>query len=64
MYYLDKACKNQLDLYSMGLELNKPSDNLLEFAAGQYEDKNFKIGKYEWPALIRLLNDKNSIYNK
>ena len=64
MYYLERACKNQFDTYSMGLELNKPSSNLLEYAAGQYEDPMFKIGKNEWPALIRLLDDNNSIYSQ
>ena len=64
MYYLERACKNQLDTYSTGLELNKPSANLLEYAAGQYEDPMFQTGKHEWPALIRLLDDMKSIYKK
>ena len=64
MYYLERACKNQLDTYSTGLELSKPSSNLLEYAAGQYEDPMFKLGKHEWPALVRLLDEKKSIYNQ
>jgi len=64
MYYLERACKNQLDTYSMGLELIKPSSNLLKYAATQYEDPMFKTGKNEWPALIRLLDDNESIYNQ
>ena len=64
MYYLERACKNQLDTYATGLELNKPSTNLMEFAAGQYEDPMFKTGKHEWPALLRLLDDKGSIYKE
>ncbi len=63
MYYLERACTNQLDTYSTGLELNKPSSNLLEYAAGQYQEPMFKTGKNEWPALIRLLDKKKSIYN-
>ena len=62
MYYLDKACKNQLDTMSTGLETIVPSDNIMEYAAGQYEDPRFKLGKHEWPALLRLLDQKNSIY--
>ena len=62
MYYLDKACKNQLDTMSTGLETIVPSDNIMEYAAGQYEDPRFRLGKHEWPALIRLLDDKKSIY--
>ena len=64
MYYLERACKNQLDIYSTGLEINKPSSNLLEVAAGQYDDPRFKTGKHEWPALLRLLDDNKSIYNQ
>ena len=62
MYYLDKACKNQLDTMSTGLETIVPSDNIMEYAAGQYEDPRFRLGKHEWPALLRLLDDKKSIY--
>ena len=64
MYYLDKACKNQIDAYSTGKKLNIPSNNIMEFAAGQYDDPRFKLGEHEWPALLRLLNKKKSIYCK
>ena len=64
MYYLDRACKNQIDVLSTGMEPNIPSDNLMEYAAGQYEDQRFQLGKHEWSALLRLLDDKNSIYNQ
>ena len=62
MYYLDKACKNQLDTMSTGLETIVPSDNIMEYAAGQYDDPRFRLGKHEWPALLSLLDDKKSIY--
>ena len=62
MYYLDKACKNQLDTMSTGLETIVPSDNIMEYAAGQYDDPRFRLGKHEWPALLRLLDEKKSIY--
>ena len=64
MYYLDRACKNQIDILSSGMKANIPSDNIMEFAAGQYDDPRFKLGKHEWPALIRLLDDKKSIYKQ
>ena len=64
MYYLDRACKNQIDTMSTGKKLNVPSDNIMEFAAGQYDDPRFKLGKHEWPALLRLLDDNKSIYNQ
>ena len=64
MYYLDRACKNQIDTMSTGMKLNVPSDNIMEFAAGQYDDPRFKLGKHEWPALLRLLDNNKSIYNQ
>ena len=62
MYYLDKTCKNQLDTMSTGQPIIVPSDNIMEYAAGQYEDPRFRLGHHEWPALLRLLDQKNSIY--
>jgi len=62
MYYLDRACKNQIDTLSMNQELVYPSNNIMKYAANQYEDSRFQLGKNEWPALLRLLDDKNSIY--
>jgi ribulose-5-phosphate 4-epimerase/fuculose-1-phosphate aldolase len=64
MYYLDRACKNQVDTLSMGQDVIKPSDNIMEYAAGQYDDPRFQLGKHEWPALLRLLDDNKSIYNQ
>ena len=64
MYYLDRACKNQLDTYSTGLKLKVPSDNIMEYAAVQFDDPRFHLGKHEWPALIRLLEKNKSIYNQ
>jgi len=64
MYYLDRACKTQIDAESTGEKLNIPSDNIMEYAAGQYDDPRFKLGRHEWPALIRLLDDKKSIYKQ
>jgi len=64
MYYLDRACKNQIDTLSTRMKTIIPSDNIMEYAAGQYEDPRFTLGKHEWPALLRLLDKNNSIYNK
>lgn len=64
MYYLERACKNQIDTLSTGLKTTIPSDRIMEYAARQYEDPRFQLGKYEWPALLRLLDKNNSIYKK
>ena len=64
MYYLDRACKNQIDTLSTGMKIKIPSDNIMEFAAGQYDDPRFQVGKHEWPALLRMLDKNKSIYNQ
>jgi len=64
MYYLDRACKVQLDLLATNKEIIKPSDNLLEFAACQYKDPKYQLGENEWPALKRMLKKNNSIYDQ
>lgn len=64
MYYLDRACKVQLDLISAYKNIIKPSNSLLEFAAGQYQDPRYQLGKHEWPALKRMLKKNNSIYDQ
>ena len=62
MYYLDRACKNQIDTLAMGGKTIVPKKNIMEFAAEQYEDPRFHLGKHEWPALLRLLDKNKSIY--
>jgi len=64
MYYLDRACKVQIDLSNTNQEIIKPSDNLLEFATGQYTDPKYQLGLHEWPALKRMLKKNNSIYDQ
>ena len=64
MYYLERACKTQIDARSTGEKLNIPSNNIMEYAAGQYDDPRFQLGKYEWPALLRLLEKNHSIYKQ
>ena len=64
MYYLDRACKVQIDLLNSNQDIIKPSENLLEFAAGQYNDPKYQLGKHEWPALKRMLDKNNSIYSQ
>ena len=64
MYYLDRTCQVQLDLSSNDKEIIKPSNKILEYASEQYEDSMFKMGKNEWPALKRILDNKKSIYSQ
>ncbi|MGI9304872.1 MAG: class II aldolase/adducin family protein [Gammaproteobacteria bacterium] len=60
MYYLERACRAQVDAMSTGQKLKLPPPQVCEQAAGQYGD--FWPGKYEWPALVRLLDAKDPSY--
>ena len=57
MYYLERACKVQMDVMASGQAYRLPSAELCEQTARQYG--LFPYGKFEWPALIRLV-EKNS----
>ena len=57
MYYLERACAVQMQVLASGADYELPSPELCEQAARQYE--HFPFGKYEWPALLRLV-DKDS----
>ena len=47
MYYLDRAWKVHIDLLNTNKEIIKPSDNLLEFAANQYNDPKYQLDEHE-----------------
>ncbi len=53
MYYLDRACKVQMQVLASGQEFELPPPEVCEQAAKQYLD--FPYGKFEWPALVRLV---------
>ncbi|MDT8321892.1 MAG: class II aldolase/adducin family protein [Xanthomonadales bacterium] len=57
MYYLERACQVQLQVLSTGQPFDLPSAELCEAAARQYDC--FPYGKYEWPALLRLADEKS-----
>jgi len=56
MYYLERACKVQLQAMATGQALDLPSAELCEHAAGQLT--RFPPGEFEWPALLRLVEAK------
>jgi len=58
MYYLDKICRNQLEVLKTGAPINQPSHKVLEFTRNQAEVDGFAIhGEQEWGALRRLVSD-------
>ena len=58
------SLKNENNNRKINKNIIKPSNNLLEFAAGQYDDPKYKLGEHEWPALKRMLKKNNSIYDQ
>ncbi len=60
MYYLERACKVQMQVLASGLEYRLLPTDVCEAAAGQYDQ--FPYGKYEWPALLRLVEKRAPDY--
>jgi len=56
MYYLERACKVQMQVLATGRPIELPSEELCERTARQ--SAHFAHGKYEWPALLRLVEKK------
>ena len=61
MYYLERACKVQMQVLASGQEFELPSHEVCEQAAKQY--LHFPFGKYEWPALLRLVEKYSPDYS-
>ncbi|MEX2648009.1 MAG: class II aldolase/adducin family protein [Alphaproteobacteria bacterium] len=60
MVYLERVCRVQLDILATGRPYRVVPPDLRAKAAAQYAD--FPPGTYEWPALIRLLDQKDPGY--
>lgn len=60
MYYLERACRVQMQVLASGQECELPSAEVCERAAMQYAE--FPYGKFEWPALLRLVAMKSPDY--
>ena len=52
MYYLERACQVQMQVFASGQAVELPTPEICERAARQ--SLQFDHGKYEWPALVRL----------
>jgi ribulose-5-phosphate 4-epimerase/fuculose-1-phosphate aldolase len=62
MYYLERACRTQMQVLASGREMQLPSPEVCEAAANQYDI--FPHGKYEWPALLRKLDQQDPSYKE
>ncbi len=60
MYYLERACSVQMQVLSSGQEYQLIPREMCEKAAEQYSQ--FPYGKFEWPALLRLVEKHSPDY--
>ncbi len=60
MYYLERACKVQMQVLASGQDYDLLPADIGDAAASQYE--LFPHGKYEWPALLRLVETREPNY--
>jgi ribulose-5-phosphate 4-epimerase/fuculose-1-phosphate aldolase len=59
MYYLEQACRVQLDVLALGAKIWRPAPRIADKAADQYRSvtaKDDASSWIEWPGLIRLLD--------
>ncbi len=60
MYFLDQACKTQVDIMASGCELIYPAPGVAESVAAASAEKNADgLGNaelFEWPAMLRMLD--------
>ncbi len=62
LYYLERACKLQVQAMQSGTELVIPSDKISEHTAHQWDEglaQQGTINPIEWPALMRMLDRKH-----
>lgn len=63
MYYLERACQLQMDVLQTGRPINHPAGPVAEHTARQWQSGAAGIGagEYtrEWPALLRMLDEKD-----
>jgi len=60
MRNLEKSCKTQIAAMSTGAKLIKLSSNLMEHAAGQFENNDGRANG--WPALLTMLDGMDPSY--
>jgi ribulose-5-phosphate 4-epimerase/fuculose-1-phosphate aldolase len=58
MYYLERACQVQMQVLASGQEYELIPPEMCKKAVEQYS--SYPYGKFEWPALIRLLDQRSA----
>lgn len=65
IYWLEMACKAQVDAMSSGAELNMPSVEVVDKTYKLYQPNVRRpFGLMEWPAMLRYLDRRDSSYRE
>ena len=62
MHYFVRGCRAFLQAHATGQELDAGPADIWELSKRQYD--HFPLGKYEWPALKRLLDQIDPSYRQ
>jgi ribulose-5-phosphate 4-epimerase/fuculose-1-phosphate aldolase len=63
MYWLEMACKIQIDAMSGGAELVKPCQSVIDETYQLYQPQTRRpFGEMEWPAMLRYLDRRDTSY--
>jgi ribulose-5-phosphate 4-epimerase/fuculose-1-phosphate aldolase len=63
MYYLENACRAQVDAMSCNTEINMPSTSIIEQTSAHYTpERSRPYGELEWPAMLRFLDRRDPSY--
>jgi len=62
MHYLTRGCRTLLKAHGSGLEVDPGPTDIWELSKRQYD--NFPLGKHEWPALMRMLDQQDPSYRQ
>lgn len=62
MHYFVRGCRALLAAHASGLEIDSGPTEIWELAKRQYD--HFPLGKHEWPALMRLMDNIDPSYRQ
>ena len=63
LYWLELACRSQVDAMSCGAPLRMPSPEIIEKTHHLYQPTTRRpFGELEWPAMLRLLDSQDASY--
>ncbi|NNF53664.1 MAG: aldolase [Acidimicrobiales bacterium] len=62
MHYLIRGCRTLLKAHGSGLAVDPGPKAIWELSKRQYD--HFPLGKYEWPALMRMLDQTDPSYRQ